>query len=68
MPYIPELPRAYDHMINYNQSVFNIRAIHSAPAGLESTSLVLCYGLGTPTTCLLTYLQKFLAVYTVITC
>jgi len=43
---MPELPRPYDRIINYNQSVFNIRGIHTAPAGLESTSLVLCYGLG----------------------
>jgi len=47
VPYMPELPRPYDRIINYNQSVFNIRGIHTAPAGLESTSLVLCYGLGT---------------------
>ena len=46
MPYMPELPRPYDRVVNYNQSVFNIRGIHTAPAGLESTSLVLCYGLG----------------------
>jgi hypothetical protein len=45
VPYVPELPRPYDRIINYNQSVFNIRGIHTAPAGLESTSLVLCYGL-----------------------
>ena len=46
VPYMPELPRPYDRIINYNQSVFNVRAIHTAPAGLESTSLVFCYGLG----------------------
>jgi len=46
VPYMPELPRPYDRIINYNQTVFNIRGIHTAPAGLESTSLVLCYGLG----------------------
>jgi len=50
VPYMPELPRPYDRIINYNQSVFNIRSIHTAPAGLESTSLVLCYGLGKPNT------------------
>jgi len=53
---MPELPRPYDRIINYNQSVFNIRGIHTAPAGLESTSLVLCYGLGT-----LSYLLIFTA-------
>ena len=46
MPYIPELPRMFEAMINYNQSVYNIRKIHTAPAGLESTCLVLAYGLG----------------------
>jgi len=46
VPYMPELPRPYDRIINYNQSVFSVRGIHTAPAGLESTSLVLCYGLG----------------------
>ena len=46
VPYVPELPRPYDRIINYNQSVLNVRGIHTAPAGLESTSLVLCYGLG----------------------
>ena len=46
VPYMPELPRPYDRIINYNQTVFNVRGIHTAPAGLESTSLVLCYGLG----------------------
>jgi len=45
IPYMPELPRPFDRMINYNQTVFNVRGIHTAPAGLESTSLVLCYGL-----------------------
>lgn len=46
MPYIPELPRPFEQMANYNQSVYNIRAIHTAPAGLESTCLVFAYGLG----------------------
>ncbi len=32
--------------INYNRSVFNIRRVHTAPAGLESTCLVMAYGLG----------------------
>ena len=46
VPYMPELPRPFEMQVNYNQSVFNVRAIQTAPAGLESTSVVLCYGLG----------------------
>ena len=46
VPYMPELPKPPQNMINYHRTVFNIRGIHTAPAGLESTSLVLCYGLG----------------------
>jgi len=46
MPYMPELPKPYEAIINYNQSVYKIQGIHTAPAGLESTCLVLCYGLG----------------------
>ncbi len=46
VPYIPELPRIYEATINYNQSVYRIRKIHTSPAGLESTCLVLAYGLG----------------------
>ncbi|KAK2174177.1 hypothetical protein NP493_820g01017 [Ridgeia piscesae] len=45
MPYMPELPKPYEAIINYNQSVYKIQGIHTAPAGLESTCLVLCYGL-----------------------
>ena len=46
MPYMPELPYSYEAIVNYNHSVYNIHGIHTAPAGLESTCLVLCYGLG----------------------
>ena len=46
MPYMPELMRPFEAIINYNQSVTNVKGIHTAPAGLESTSLVLVYGLG----------------------
>ena len=49
LPYIPELPRPFESMINYNLTVNSIRGIHSSPAGLESTSLILCYGLGEST-------------------
>ncbi|XP_071146157.1 ER membrane protein complex subunit 1-like isoform X1 [Mytilus edulis] len=45
IPYIPELPVSTEAIINYNQSIYNIVGIHTSPAGLESTSLVLAYGL-----------------------
>lgn len=44
-PYLPELALNPESAINYNQSVFAVRNIHTSPAGLESTSLVLAYGL-----------------------
>ena len=46
IPYMPELPRSFEAIVNYNQSVFRLQGIHSHPAGLESTSLILAYGLG----------------------
>lgn len=46
MPYVPELPVPSEMMINYNQTIFNIKNILTAPTSLESTSLVLAYGLG----------------------
>lgn len=46
IPYIPELQLSSEHVINYNQSVANIRGIYTAPSGLESTCLVVTYGLG----------------------
>ena len=63
MPYMPELPRPFEAIINYNHSVYKIHGIHTTPAGLESTCLVLCYGLGT--CCLnpdLVVFQKLLSV------
>lgn len=45
IPYIPELPLQHESFLNYNQTVANIKGIYSAPSGLESTSLVLVYGL-----------------------
>lgn len=45
-PYTPELPMSYEWTINYNQSVYRIREIHTEPSGLESTCLVIAYGLG----------------------
>lgn len=45
IPYIPELPLQHESMINYNQTVAKISGIYTAPSGLESTCLVLVYGL-----------------------
>jgi ER membrane protein complex subunit 1 len=45
IPYIPEIPLPHENTINYNQSVARIKGIHSSPSGLESTSLVIVYGL-----------------------
>ncbi|TNN16586.1 ER membrane protein complex subunit 1 isoform 1 [Schistosoma japonicum] len=44
-PYAPVLPFSDQSMITYNQSVMRIRAIRTAPTGLESTGLVFAYGL-----------------------
>uniref|UniRef100_A0A9J2Q256 ER membrane protein complex subunit 1 n=1 Tax=Ascaris lumbricoides TaxID=6252 RepID=A0A9J2Q256_ASCLU len=45
IPYRPELPIAPEDFVNYNQTVYNIRSIKASPSGLESTSLMLAYGL-----------------------
>uniref|UniRef100_A0AC34GTR0 ER membrane protein complex subunit 1 n=1 Tax=Panagrolaimus sp. ES5 TaxID=591445 RepID=A0AC34GTR0_9BILA len=45
VPYIPELPVATEELINYNQTVSHIHGIKTAPSGLESTSLMLAYGM-----------------------
>jgi hypothetical protein len=45
MPYMPEIPVATENIINYNQTVLRLRGIFAAPSGLESTSLMLAYGL-----------------------
>ncbi|KAL3860995.1 hypothetical protein ACJMK2_007088 [Sinanodonta woodiana] len=45
IPYSPDLPVNTEGIINYNQTLSNIQGIYTAPAGLESTSLVLAYGL-----------------------
>ena len=39
---------AAKYLINYNQTVTNIKGIVTSPTGLESTSLVFAYGLGKP--------------------
>ncbi|VEL13461.1 unnamed protein product, partial [Protopolystoma xenopodis] len=44
-PYMPELPLSTYAIITYNQSVQAIRRIHTAPSGLESTSLLFAYDL-----------------------
>uniref|UniRef100_A0A1I7ZIA1 ER membrane protein complex subunit 1 n=1 Tax=Steinernema glaseri TaxID=37863 RepID=A0A1I7ZIA1_9BILA len=44
IPYMPEILIATEDMINYNQSVHNVRGIKTVPSGLESTSLVFAYG------------------------
>lgn len=46
VPYMPELPIPSEAIINHNQSVSEVRGIHTAPSGLESTSLLFVYGLG----------------------
>ncbi|XP_077998701.1 ER membrane protein complex subunit 1-like [Glandiceps talaboti] len=45
VPYLPELPIQTEAYINYNQSVFGVQGIQTAPGGLESTCLILVYGL-----------------------
>nr|CAD7589368.1 unnamed protein product [Timema genevievae] len=45
IPYMPELPIPSESIINYNQTLMRIQGIHTSPSGLESTSLVLVYGL-----------------------
>ena len=45
MPYMPELPIPAEGIINYNQSVTNVRQIITAPATLESTSHTFVIGL-----------------------
>ncbi|KAJ1350486.1 hypothetical protein KIN20_006284 [Parelaphostrongylus tenuis] len=45
IPYIPEIPIATEDMVNYNQTVHAVRGIKTAASGLESTSLMLAYGI-----------------------
>lgn len=46
IPYIPELPMSSESVINYNQTISRIKGVYTAPSGLESTCLVVAYGLG----------------------
>lgn len=45
IPYAPELIIRTEWFINYNQTVSRVRGIHTSPSGLESTCLVVAYGL-----------------------
>ncbi|XP_016138578.1 ER membrane protein complex subunit 1-like [Sinocyclocheilus grahami] len=45
IPYAPEMPIREEWFINYNQTVSRVRGIYTAPSGLESTCLVVAYGL-----------------------
>ncbi|KAK9507318.1 hypothetical protein O3M35_007202 [Rhynocoris fuscipes] len=45
LPYVPELVLPMESIITYNHTLANIKGIHTSPATLESTSLVLIYGL-----------------------
>lgn len=45
LPYIPEVPLAPELFLSYNLTVEDISLIFTAPAGLESTSLILVTGL-----------------------
>ncbi|KAJ8257638.1 hypothetical protein GJAV_G00188030 [Gymnothorax javanicus] len=45
IPYAPEIPIRSEWFINYNQTVARVRGIYTAPSGLESTCLVVAYGL-----------------------
>ncbi len=46
MPYLPELPVPAEAIINYNQTVANVKRIYVVPSSLESTALVFACGLG----------------------
>lgn len=45
MPYLPELPIPAEAIINYNQTISNIKSIYVTPSSLESTALVFVCGL-----------------------
>ncbi|KAL7051439.1 hypothetical protein ACKWTF_004466 [Chironomus riparius] len=45
IPYIPELVIQHENTINYNQTIAKISGIYTAASGLESTCLVMVYGL-----------------------
>ncbi|CAH1407951.1 unnamed protein product [Nezara viridula] len=45
LPYTPDLTLPHEATLTYNHTLPHITGIHTSPAGLESTSLVLVYGL-----------------------
>ncbi|XP_063001103.1 ER membrane protein complex subunit 1 [Elgaria multicarinata webbii] len=45
MPYSPDVQIHAERFINYNQTISRMRGIYTAPSGLESTCLVVAYGL-----------------------
>ena len=44
-PYIPELTVPHESILNYKEKVESIRGVLTSPSGLESTVIVLVYGL-----------------------
>ena len=44
-PYIPELPYPHESVLNYKEKVEAIRGVVTSPSGLESTVIVMVYGL-----------------------
>ncbi|KAK9391907.1 ER membrane protein complex subunit 1 [Crotalus adamanteus] len=45
IPYSPDVQIHAERFINYNQTVSRMKGIYTAPSGLESTCLVVAYGL-----------------------
>ncbi|XP_063798200.1 ER membrane protein complex subunit 1 [Pseudophryne corroboree] len=45
IPYTPDIQIHAERFINYNQTVSRMRGIYTTPSGLESTCLVVAYGL-----------------------
>ncbi|XP_018413669.1 PREDICTED: ER membrane protein complex subunit 1 [Nanorana parkeri] len=45
IPYTPDIQIHAERFINYNQTVSRMKGLYTAPSGLESTCLVVAYGL-----------------------
>uniref|UniRef100_A0A8C7E2D5 ER membrane protein complex subunit 1 n=1 Tax=Naja naja TaxID=35670 RepID=A0A8C7E2D5_NAJNA len=45
IPYSPDVQIHAERFINYNQTISRMKGIYTAPSGLESTCLVVAYGL-----------------------
>ncbi|CAI9605534.1 unnamed protein product, partial [Staurois parvus] len=45
IPYTPDIQIHAERFINYNQTVSRMKGVYTAPSGLESTCLVVAYGL-----------------------